>query len=207
MASRFVRGVSGMLGAGAWKHLAMLTVLLVAACTAAAPSNQPAATTEASPNETQSATVSSGASGSPAETDPAAADVSGCSEETEDVGDLSGAWEADDDGVYYIRQMGDCVWWFGTSLEAVGEGEQEGFANVAVGRIVEDTIYVEWADVPLGSILGGGTLTLEITPTGALRLVDASEWGFGAMFWFRRQDGASPSPSGDASEGASPSSP
>ncbi len=41
----------------------------------------------------------------------------GCAtDDPEDVGELTGAWDADDGGVYYIRQVGDCVWWFGTDL-------------------------------------------------------------------------------------------
>ena len=35
-------------------------------------------------------------------------------DDPDDVGELTGAWAGNDDGVYYIRQVGDCVWWFGT---------------------------------------------------------------------------------------------
>ena len=34
-----------------------------------------------------------------------------------DVGELTGAWAGSDGGVYYIRHVGDCVWWFGTELD------------------------------------------------------------------------------------------
>ena len=41
----------------------------------------------------------------------------GCAtDDPEDVGALTGAWSGDDGGVYYIRQVGDCVWWFGTDV-------------------------------------------------------------------------------------------
>lgn len=78
------------------------------------------------------------------------------------VGDLTGAWSGDDTGVYYIRHVGNCVWWFGTEIEDIERGRtgQPGFANVASGRIVGTQIDVEWADLPLGNILGGGGLTL-----------------------------------------------
>ncbi len=64
--------------------------------------------------------------------------------------------------MYYIRQVGDCVWWFGTEIvdidpESTG---QPGFANVASGRAHGTQIDVEWADLPMGSILNGGGLTL-----------------------------------------------
>jgi hypothetical protein len=77
------------------------------------------------------------------------------------VGELTGAWEGNDGGVYYIRQVGDCVWWFGTEVEDIDPGAtgQRGFANVASGRIVGTQIDLEWADVPLGNKVNGGGLT------------------------------------------------
>ena len=57
-------------------------------------------------------------------------------DDSTDVGDLTGVWQADPIGVYYIRQVGDCVWWFGTELDDIepGVAGQPGFANVAPGR-------------------------------------------------------------------------
>jgi hypothetical protein len=54
------------------------------------------------------------------------------------------------------------VWWFGTEVDDVQSGRlgQPGFANVASGRVDGALIQVEWADLPLGDILGGGGLTL-----------------------------------------------
>ena len=62
--------------------------------------------------------------------------ATGCSSDAiaDDAGQLTGVWTADDGGRYYLRQMGDCIWWFRTELQEVGDGDQSGFANVAVGR-------------------------------------------------------------------------
>ena len=83
-------------------------------------------------------------------------------DDSTDVGDLTGVWQADPIGVYYIRQVGDCVWWFGTELDDIepGVAGQPGFANVAAGRIDGTTIRLEYADVPMGDILHGGGITL-----------------------------------------------
>jgi hypothetical protein len=91
---------------------------------------------------------------------------------------LTGVWDVDDGGLYYLRQLGDCVWWFGTSLREIGEGNQDGFANVAVGTVVDDELRFDWADVPLGGILGVGSLTLTIDPSGD-QLVKVAETGTG----------------------------
>lgn len=78
-----------------------------------------------------------------------------------DEGELTGAWAGNDSGVYYIRQVGDCVWWFGTEVRDVelGPTSQSGFANVASGRIVGSQVDLEWVDIPLGSTVNGGGLT------------------------------------------------
>jgi hypothetical protein len=88
--------------------------------------------------------------------------VIGCAgDDPADEGELTGAWAGNDSGTYYIRQVGDCVWWFGTEVREVELGpiNQRGFANVASGRIVGTQLDLEWADVPLGDTVNGGGLT------------------------------------------------
>ena len=62
---------------------------------------------------------------------------------------------------YYIRHVGDCVWWFGTEVTDIELGlvNQRGFANVASGRIIGTQVDLEWVDVPLGDTVNGGGLT------------------------------------------------
>jgi len=89
--------------------------------------------------------------------------VIGCAtDDPTNVGALTGAWQGNEGGVYYIRHVGSCIWWFGTEVVDVQPGVtgQPGFANVASGRIDGTRIDVEWADVPLGDVMGGGGLTL-----------------------------------------------
>jgi hypothetical protein len=88
--------------------------------------------------------------------------VIGCAaDDPADEGELTGAWAGNDTGTYYIRHVGDCVWWFGTELRDVelGPVNQRGFANVASGRIVGTQVDLEWVDVPLGDTVNGGGLT------------------------------------------------
>ena len=88
--------------------------------------------------------------------------VVGCARnDPADEGELTGAWAGNDAGIYYIRQVGDCVWWFGTELMEIERGttDQSGFANVASGRIVGTQVDLEWVDVPLGYTVNGGGLT------------------------------------------------
>lgn len=88
--------------------------------------------------------------------------VIGCAaDDPADEGELTGAWSGNDTGTYYIRQVGDCVWWFGTEVRdlELGPTDQRGFANVASGRIVGTQVDLEWADIPLGNTVNGGGLT------------------------------------------------
>lgn len=88
--------------------------------------------------------------------------VIGCAaDDPADEGELTGAWQGNDTGVYYIRQVGECVWWFGTEVDQIEPGRtgHPGFANVASGRIVGTQIDLEWADIPLGTTVNGGGLT------------------------------------------------
>ena len=137
----------------------------------------------------------------------AATDLSAIGCATDDpagVGELTGAWQGSDRGVYYIRQVGDCVWWFGTELEDIEPGQtgQRGFANVASGRLVDTQLVLEWADVPLGNILGGGGLTFVYDAENEqLTLTEQrGEWEpFGGSVLARIEPPASPDASPSAS--------
>lgn len=133
--------------------------------------------------------------------------ISCATDDPEDVGDLTGAWAGDDDGVYYIRQVGDCVWWFGTSLPDIEPGQtgQPGWSNVASGRVDGEQVEVEWADVPVGEVLGGGGLTLVYVEENDQLAVSQrrGDWDFGATMLTRIPE-SSPSPDASPIESASP---
>jgi hypothetical protein len=102
--------------------------------------------------------------------------------------DLTGAWSGDDDGIYYLRQVGSVVWWNGMSGRADNPSNLgRDWNNVGRGEIKELNIEVEWADVPRGEILGNGTLSLKIADdgTGNVTIVKVSETGtgFGNNVW------------------------
>jgi hypothetical protein len=90
-------------------------------------------------------------------------------------------WEADDDGLYYLRETDDGrLWWFGTD---VGRTAGNTFSNVAVGRIDGDVIELEWADVPYGSWLNRGDLTLQVSADGHTLTKIKATGGFGGSTW------------------------
>jgi hypothetical protein len=94
---------------------------------------------------------------------------------------LTGVWEADDNGIYYLRETADGrLWWFGSD---VGRSTGNTFSNVAVGQIEGDVIQLEWADVPYGTLLNRGSLTLQVSADGhTLTTIDATG-GFGGSTW------------------------
>lgn len=71
--------------------------------------------------------------------------------------DLSGVWDGDDDGKYYIVQIGSDVYWYG-EINPVNPK----WSNVAVGTINGDTLSLTWADVPKGTVKQNGKLFLKI---------------------------------------------
>lgn len=150
------------------------------------------------PSDPASIDPSPGAAASAAASDLSA--IACATDDPADTGDLTGAWAGTDTGVYYIRQVGDCIWWFGTELRDIEPGVtgQRGFSNVAAGRVDGTEIVVEWADVPMGNILNGGGLTL-VYDAAADRLEITERRGsgkpFGATEFVRIRPDASPGPS------------
>jgi hypothetical protein len=167
-----------------------LVLAAMAACGSEAASSDTARQPPTAATSASATSSRSSASASPA------LFATGCGEGLVDLsGPLTGTWRGDDDGVYYLRQTGDCLWWFGTSfagLDESGGRPSWGWANVAVGRIVDDAIYLEWSDV-LGEFLGRGTLTLRISGGGdRIEKVDELRPGlYGGSSWDRIRPQAS----------------
>jgi hypothetical protein len=92
---------------------------------------------------------------------------------------LSGAWSCNDGGTYYIRQVGDQVWWYGQSADSGAT-----WTNVFNGRIRGGQIVGRWADVPKGRMMNAGSMTLEIAGNRQLRAVHKTG-GFGGSVWTR----------------------
>ena len=88
--------------------------------------------------------------------------------------DLTGTWAGDDDGVYYLRQIGDEIWWLGMS--GVGGPlvlRGSDWTNVYRGTLSGVTITGTYADVPGGNIQDNGPVVLKLTSTsgGGISLV------------------------------------
>jgi hypothetical protein len=114
---------------------------------------------------------------------------------------VTGKWNGNDGGTYWIRQMdpispgrpaeGIAVMWFGTS------GLEEGtfFSNVFHGVRDGDRITGEWADIPMGRTMAHGEITLDCTQEGGIdKLERYSETGGFGGSEFSSQLGRPPLP-------------
>ena len=77
---------------------------------------------------------------------------------------LTGTWTWDDGGIYYLRQIGSVLWWYGENDQVA-----PGFATVAHGTIKGNTITLQWADVPKGDTTRSGILKLKIVSDNELQ--------------------------------------
>lgn len=93
--------------------------------------------------------------------------------------DLTGVWTCDDGGKFYIRQIGNKIWWFGED-----KAKNPTYSNVAYGTISGNTIKLKWADVPKGGIIQDGTLVIKVRSNNKLVAVEKTG-GFGGNEWTR----------------------
>lgn len=93
--------------------------------------------------------------------------------------DLTGAWNCDDGGKYYIRQFGPVVWWYGEH-----DPNFPDWTNVMRGTIGGHTINADWTDVPKGSVMQFGSLTLNIESNNRISAISKTG-GFAGSVWTR----------------------
>jgi len=93
--------------------------------------------------------------------------------------DLTGVWRCNDGGKYYIRQLGNEIWWFGENSST-----EPTWSNVAYGNILGNTIRLKWSDVPKGRIMNSGMMVLEIISSSKM-VAKEKTGGFGGSEWTR----------------------
>jgi hypothetical protein len=93
--------------------------------------------------------------------------------------DLTGVWNCDDGGKYYVRQLAATVWWYGER-----DPNTPNWSNVMRGTISGNTINAQWADVPKGSIMQNGNLVLQIVSNNELVAISKTG-GFSGSVWAR----------------------
>ncbi len=100
---------------------------------------------------------------------------------------MDGTWKANDGGTYYVRQVGNQVWWF-------GESKKNGFSNVFRGNRSGNTVTGMWADIKGGT--GSGTLTFVISGTNSVGgwKKQSATGGFGGSIWFKGCDDTGQNP-------------
>jgi len=72
---------------------------------------------------------------------------------TNDENDITGRWIGDDGGIYYIREFGNVVIWFGERYFTSG---QPSWSNIAWGSRFYSQLWLDWTDVPKGNSNNAG---------------------------------------------------
>lgn len=105
--------------------------------------------------------------------------ISGVKNAYQPPADLTGVWNCDDGGKYYIRQMGNKIWWYGEA-----NPNSPGWSNVMYGTVNGNTIHGNWADVPKGSTMNSGAMDLNVESNNRLSATSKTG-GFGGSVWTR----------------------
>lgn len=93
---------------------------------------------------------------------------------------FTGLWRCDDGGSYFIRQVGNEIWWYGRGGDA-----GKSWSNVFHGQIKGNKVIGKWANVPYGRAQSSGEIILEIIGAGKL-VTTKKTGGFGGSEWHRR---------------------
>jgi hypothetical protein len=121
----------------------------------------------------------------PQDTGPSATGCKWCPEDLTGL-DLTGTWNCDDGGVYYITQHGHIVWWNGES-----SATEPAWSNVARGILSNCVLTLEYSDVPKGSATGFSTLVLEVLSNDEMVAREKPQSYSGSHLWRVQRTGNS----------------
>src|SRR5512137_2295692 len=97
--------------------------------------------------------------------------------------DLTGHWKSNMNSSMipgpdiYMRQIGDSVWSYAENLFA-----DPAWVQVTDGKVVNNTVVANWADVPKAAGTGYGTFVLKIVSDNELTILNQTG-GFGGKNW------------------------
>ena len=121
--------------------------------------------------------------------------------------DLTGTWKDQGDGIYYVAQYDDTVWWSAMSgLGGPADLAGRNWSNVATGSLDEDLVLmIEWADVPRAHSTATGTVWAQAEADAAgnlqLRLI-RDTGGSGVSLWTPCSPVSGPDPAALAPDGS-----
>lgn len=102
---------------------------------------------------------------------------------------LTGTYNSNDGGRYYVKQNGPLtIYWAGLSGGGAGTAFTNIFKGTAPASAIPSTTFAgQWCDVPRGTILNCGTLSIRMTsPTTFARVTDGGYLGsFGGSQWIK----------------------
>jgi hypothetical protein len=94
--------------------------------------------------------------------------------------DLTGTWYCDDGGTYYLRQLGERLYWYGERSDV-----NPAWSNVLVGTVRGQGAEGQWVDVPKGQASGKGEIQLRIGAGNNTLEAIRKTGGFGGSRWTR----------------------
>jgi hypothetical protein len=105
------------------------------------------------------------------------------------LADLSGEWTCDDGGRYYLRQVGNTLYWYGEHSVT-----NPAWSNVYYAHVQGDQVRGNWADVPKGRTNSRGELRLQIREGDNVLVATHKTGGFGGSRWVRAGYTSTPAP-------------
>lgn len=91
---------------------------------------------------------------------------------------LTGVWKCSDGGTYYVRQLGNNVWWY-------GESSNGQWSNIFHGALDGDWLEGFWLDVPKGRDHDNGALRIRIDSRNEFHREHKTGDDFGGSHWRR----------------------
>jgi len=97
--------------------------------------------------------------------------------------DLTGHWKSTMNSSMipgpdiYMRQIGDSVWSYAENLFT-----DPAWIQVTDGKVINNTVVANWADVPKAAGTGYGTFVLKIVSDNELKILNQTG-GFGGKNW------------------------
>ncbi|WP_408037090.1 hypothetical protein [Tenacibaculum aestuarii] len=93
-----------------------------------------------------------------------------------------GAWKSTGGNLFWINIVNENVFWLGMNNKTPETELAENWCHVGNGKIKDNLITLEWADIPIGSDNLNGRIIIEIISEVQMKVIEDSG-NFGMSVW------------------------
>ena len=101
----------------------------------------------------------------------------------------SGFWKSSSDNLFWIQVQNETVFWLGMNKKTQQYNEGSNWCHVGYGTFQDNTILLNWSDMPIGNDCLSGNIIIQIINDSEMKVIkDSGNFGLSHWKWVSKRN-------------------